>query len=41
MSERPDDDDVIPLPGDDEPLPDEDDDLPRDTEFPEDQQPKI
>lgn len=41
MSERPDDDDVIPLPGDDETLPDEDDDVPRDTEFPEDQQPKI
>jgi len=40
MSERP-DDDVIPLPGDDETLPDEDDDFPRDTEFPEDQQPKI
>lgn len=38
MSERPDPDKVIPLPGDDEPLPDDDDD---DQDLPDEQKPNI
>lgn len=41
MSERPDPDDVKPLPGEDLPLPDEEDDETDDRGLPDDQKPII
>lgn len=41
MSERPDPDEVKPLPGDDLPLPDKEDDESDDRDFPDNQKPVI